>query len=576
MSDLVLDPTDSTGAWQLNEMYSLSDANPQDLSNEQIKPIKEYLLSDLYAFCVCIMEYKDLDQQLHGELCKFIELWGTPGYKRLMIQIPRDCFKTSVCTRANALWRICRDSDEPVVIFNERIDNAKLWLRAIKDVVQNSQLFQIVFQDLVPEGLMIGDKAAGKHLSKNWKWSDTEINLNRTAIGTPEACISVMGTGAASAGHHWPWVIKDDLISFEASQSLVSMQRAKEWFDSSLYCEKPAQKGNDLIACTPWHYDDLYRHILETYKTGELEYKLYRRSALELPDRTPSVEGESVFPSKWSTEELQQQYARNQYDFSAQMQCRPKPGREQSFDLDDVRYCAIREDDEGIWIRIDNDSYDTEVNPAGCPDTPPQELPMCWFHKVLLVDPAPSEASEKRQAGHKARNGLVMAAIDPWGRRFVLEALPLREDPYEVILDMFRLLRKWGSDTLGVEEVVFSTLYRHWITNILARDRSFMSHTDGYLRTIPLKPEKRSKDTRIHALIPGFKRHEWYFNKHETLPLLAEISEYPYCDTRDLLDALAYHDAVLRRPESPLEYDIRREDEHYQQAGGGRDPVTGY
>ena len=98
------------------------------------------------------------------------------------------------------------------------------------------------------------------------------------------------------------------------------MQYAKDWFDTSFYLERPALKGRDLVVCTPWTYDDVYSYAIEKYG-----YQVHRRASLE--------DGKSIFPSKLTTEDLLKQQALDPYNFSAQMQCRPQPGKEQRFDL---------------------------------------------------------------------------------------------------------------------------------------------------------------------------------------------------------------------------------------------------
>jgi hypothetical protein len=117
-----------------------------------------------------------------------------------MIQIPRGFFKTAVGTMANALFRVCKNPDEPVVIFNERLGNSQKWLRAIKEVVQSSVLFQVLYEDLLPPGIAQWDV---RSTPKWWKWSDDFLQFQRGKAGIPESSVTALGIGAASAGGHW-------------------------------------------------------------------------------------------------------------------------------------------------------------------------------------------------------------------------------------------------------------------------------------------------------------------------------------------------------------------------------------
>lgn len=519
------------GAATLQELTTLPDATPNDMSQSQLTQVRDYLTGDLFAFAWFIFEYRDLIPTLHGRIAKLIGLWGTPGYTRLMVQIPREFFKTSLCTRANSLWQITRDPDAPVAIFNERLENAAKWLRAIRDTVASSELFQVLWPELLPPGVARNDD---RPMPRWWKWSDTELLFQRGKI-VPEASITALGMGAASAGGHWPKLIKDDLISEDAARSPTVMAAAIEWFDKSLYLERPALKGQDLIACTPWAYNDLYAYILRTYN-----YKLYRRAALE--------GGESIFPQKLTTAELLAQQARDPIGFSSQMLCRPRPGKDVAFEPEWLRYGEVTLDDTlGDTFTIHPKHYDPSLTDCDAPDQPPRVVPLHIMDKCLLFDPAPSEATDRNRERH-ARNAAVLEGIDPWGRRYVLEAWADRIDPYDVISQLFTMLQRWGANKLAIEEVNFSKVYKHWIT----REASRRGLT---VRIIQLRPGRRDKDTRITAKIPDMRRGIYYWNTVGTEALRQEYVEYPYSETRDLLDAWAYDrdPGVLTRDFTPAE-----------------------
>lgn len=535
--------------------------DPRDLSTLQITELRNWLNEDLFAFCWFIFEYRDLQAKLHGNIASLLTQWGKPGFERLMVQIPREFFKTSLCTRANALWQICRDPDKSVAIFSERLDNASSWVRTIRDVVASSRLFHVVYRDLLPPGIAYDDT---RSMPRWWKWSDTEIVLQRGVI-MPEASITALGVGAASAGRHWHKIIKDDIISEDAANSQVVMQTAVNWFDKSLYLERPALKGWDLIVCTPWAYDDVYAHILRSYN-----YKLYRRSALEDESGESSLTGDSIFPEKLKTGELLTHYRRDPFGFNSQMMCQPKPGRDQTFDTSWIRYGQVEwDDDQGPRFVISKKHYTTENDHViGLEETPPRIIPLRQMNKMILCDPAPSEEGERRRDS-RSRNALVVEGMDPWGRRFILDTWAGRLDPMEIINQMFSLMDKWGTDTIAIEEVIFSKLYRHW----LLREADLRRR---YIRPLRLKPDKKSKGARIREKIPGMKSGLYYWDSNNTDDLLKEYMEYPYGGTEDLLDAWAY-DAILKRPDAPEEIELRlMHNRRGYSNQNGRDPITGY
>lgn len=275
-------------------------ADHRDLGQVGLDKLRSQLDRDLFAFCWAIFGYQDIIGTLHGDLCAIVEDW-TDGKisSRVIVQTFRESFKTSILARANSLWQTTRNPDLPVVIFNERLENTQKWVRAIRDVVQGSHLFQDVYRDLLPPGVHYSDTRSKPHW---WKWSDTELMFQRGRLGIPEASITGTGIEAATTGGHWPVMILDDLISLKAALSPAEMERAREWVRNHVYLMRPAEKGRSLCVCTPWTYNDIYVDMVRDFG-----YEVYRRQALE--------NGESIFPQKLSTEELLKMQARDPYTF---------------------------------------------------------------------------------------------------------------------------------------------------------------------------------------------------------------------------------------------------------------------
>lgn len=541
---------DSTAEGLLLELGQGASVN--DWGHRQCAAVRQFLNGSLLRFAWWIFDYRDLSPGLHDRVSALIGRWGQPGWERLMIQIPRESFKTSLCTRANALWQICRDPNATIAIFNEREENAKKWVRAIREVAEGNALFKAVYGDLLPRGLREGGSAPRRH-----KWNDVELLFERGSLGVPEASITALGITAATTGGHWTHIIKDDILSFEASRSPSVMRMVRDWIDAARYLERPSEGGNDLFVCTPWGHDDAYRYVLE--KWGD-EYRLYRRSALE--------GGKSILPDKWSTEKLERLQQRDPYTFSAQMMCRPMAGRDQSFQREWLRYGYVGENDV---FHIHPDHYDPNLKAEGVEGKAPQHVRIDQMEKALLVDPAPSEQAERLREP-KARNALVEVGIDAWGRLFILDVWTGRPDPLDVIHKMIDLSEQWQSHRVAIEKVVFSVLYKHWL-----RDES--RRRNLYISCYDLEPARRSKDTRIENMIPGFRQGLYYLNDANpgVKELIQEFVEYPYGVTRDILDALAYAGDVLRRPETPDEVQQRWfEEERPSWPLSTRDPVTGY
>ena len=331
--------------------------------------------------------------------------------------------------------------------------------------------------------------------------------------------------------------------------------------------ERPPHGGCELVNCTPWAYRDCYSYMMQTWPT---EYRVYKRHLLENPltGEPDVVNGESIFPESISTEKAKDMHARNSYVFISQFQCLPRAGKETSFQSDWVRPCLVERNATGEpCFRIPEEHYDpTRVHSHVSHEEAPNVVPLSWCDRTLLIDPAPSKKAERTQEP-RARNGLVVVFVDPWGRHFTPQAVGLREDPVTVMEAAVLLCVRWKVHKVGIESVNFSSVYGPLWTAIL-RHR----HPKLDLSFIPLLPEGEDKDTRIRRLMAPLKEGLWYFGP-ESSYVTQELLEYPHGETRDLIDGMAYWHKCLSRPETPDE----RELYHYQQAGWVADrSVTGY
>lgn len=528
----------------------------RDAGAAQIAALRDAVLADLFLFATVIFGYKDL-ADVHRDIAALLGVWGQPGYRRLMVQIPRGHFKTSICTIANSLWQVCREPDAPLAIFNEKEDNAAMWVRAIRETVQNSVVFQTLFPELLPPGIHIRDRDRGVTLPRSWKWTDTELLFQRGSYGIPEPSIMGLGIGSASAGRHWPKIIKDDVISEDAKNSPLVMERARDWADHSFSLEQPALGGMDLFACTPWHYSDVYAHVLSRYG-----YKLFRRSAF-------NDDGSVLFPEKFERATLEAMQRSDPYSFSSQFMCKPRPGKEIAFEYEWLRFGAVR----GDTFVIEDASFNPSINPAGVPEKPTRAVPLAAMEKCILVDPIPDGETERRlEPG--CRHAVVPLGRDYFGRRFFLPGMWAgRCDPLDLINIILDLCGALSCDRVGIEKVAFSVVYRHWLREE-SRRRSI-----PHLTLIDLEPGRRQKDARIRAKIAPTRQGIYYVDRGVEREFVREYLEYPYGTTRDILDAWAYDDeaGILPRPLSPEEQQ-RYDDLHDARTRHrlGCDEITGY
>ena len=137
--------------WEDN--VSRGDATGRDLTEIQRSHLINFFHDDsglgLFYFAYFVCGYDLLAFDLHYPISRFISQWGRTymkdgtcmetfvyphdanvdqSFRRLMLCIPRDCFKTTIATKANALWTITKDPNSTVGIFNENANNAESWV----------------------------------------------------------------------------------------------------------------------------------------------------------------------------------------------------------------------------------------------------------------------------------------------------------------------------------------------------------------------------------------------------------------------------------------------------------------
>ena len=565
----------SAGASLLTDLAGYADADPRDLGQSQLSILRN-IFEDreygLFLFSKFICGYRDLTEDLHLPLCKLLSRWGeseladgrlitTPpnddagedvvqSYRRLLIMLPREHFKTSVCTRANALWLLARDpTHNPTIgIFNEKEDNPKSWIQAILDIVGGSVLFQRIWRDMIPKGISIEDRDKGVTKDRNWKWGAGGALFVRDSMGIPELSLEPHGISGTAVGRHYTHMILDDIIGRNAAESPAIMASAVSWVDNQRPLERPAENGNELISCTPWSYNDVYSHKLKKWPG---EYVVYRRSILENPQtgEPDAIYGKAIFPGKISTKKAKRMLKTDSFQAWSQYMCLPKAGKQQDFNESWLRGGRIATSGREPVFIINDSDYNREIYDLECGDDhAPQFIPLSWMSKALILDPAPSKPTDIK-AEPSAGNGIVVVGKDPWGRRFALDCGLYRETEIEILHRCVAFCQQWGVAQISVEEVNFSAVYQALFTYVIERE-----YRDFRPDFFPCYTEGRNKDVRIKNLLRApMQDGYWYFNSASTQRLVQEIAEYPHSATKDLIDALAYTDEVIQRPDTPSE-----------------------
>ena len=592
----MIDTTDSLGI--LADMQQ-SGGSPRDFTDPQVSALRE-LYADrdtgLWFFSQHIFGFKDLKFEIHAPICQFIGHWGetylTDGtvtdrpfdvqdprcvksYRRLMVRVSREFFKTSLLTRANSLWTLMtKDIDATIGIFNEKEANPVSWIDAIRNVVESSILLQVLYRDFMPQGVGFWDREKGISKLRTQKWGGTGMLFNRNSHGVSELSIEPQGIGGAQAGKHYTHKILDDIIGLAAKESPAVMENAIEWVDHSRPLERPAEGGCELVCHTRWSYADVYTHMEEKWPG---EYLILQRSLLENPETgvADDVNGVSIFPEKISTRKAYAMKKADPFTFSAQYQNIPKAGKDQSFAEEWLGRCHVIQLGDRLGLQYDitggYEKFNPEVVDKEClerGEKGPQTVPLELCDVGIILDPAPSAESDIR-SNSKARNGLVAVAMDPWGRCTCLHGWFSKETSTSILKELAKESEMWQCYKVGIEEVTFSSLYAPLWSRIIELDPQYKDFKPEF-RKMLTKSRDKHKRIRDNLLWP-MENGLWYFNagvpmnmqpdnQQGRFPpggpcsyLIAEILAFPYGGTVDIVDALSYTPEFLSRSDTPTE-----------------------
>jgi hypothetical protein len=175
-------------------------------------------------------------------------------------------------------------SDCRILLAGETQTMAERNLRVIQSIFESNPIFRALWPH-----------RTFKHPAKEAKkWNAQEMSIPRDTE-YPDASIRAVGVGVAVTGSRPNVQIKDDLISVEARNSDVVMQRAIDWHVASraLFDEYPIESGLgslEFILGTHWAVFDLYTYI--EHEDPTVEWNKSFKSIIQ--------NGEPVWPEKFA------------------------------------------------------------------------------------------------------------------------------------------------------------------------------------------------------------------------------------------------------------------------------------
>jgi hypothetical protein len=476
----------------------------------------------------------------HYGLCLFAE--GATGIPEIdsarvkLIQVARGFGKSALITKGLPLQHLLRGAIDPAYadwacgIANEKQDLAEGFLAMIKLEFETNSMLRALFPELIPKDF------------RKTTWASDRIVVNRAKPRPTSPSVLATGTTATVTGVHMNEWICDDLISQNAAENarrglFTEIEATNRWLNrlEALLCN-PKRDPITVIG-TPWWEGDTYDYMEQLWghgeprqefawtlhlPTGEVQtIALYRVGELAI-FRRPAIEhGTSIFPERWTIEELQMLSQQDPVFFAANYLLEPTAGGASDFSPEWLRYYEL----DGAQIR-----YRTQEGKLAY--TSHRELT-----NFISVDLAISDSHDAARSvvATCGTNGSEVFLLDDWAEQGVgMFDLASR------VVDSFA---RYRPRYVFLETIAYQRAFKEALEQA-ARDR-MVPEIMGAVQEIRSHAGK-SKDFRIYGLEPFFKRGLVHVHRtHQNF--LREYSGFPRTKWRDVLDAISFQKDAWER-----------------------------
>ena len=323
----------------------LHQAGSNTIEGKFVNLFRSFCERDLYIFATGVMGCTKFVPHLHRDVCNFVQ--KTPP-RRKCILLPRDCFKTTIVSKCLPIHLIIQPKENNVYMPNmdgleskillacEAEHKAANHIRWVSTQCESNDLLRALW----PHKFWMNPKRQSK------KWTESALLFPRTLEMTQsDLTLQAAGVGGVVTGGHYNILIKDDLVTLEASQSPLIMEGAVHWHAMSRALADNQQDLLEFIIGTRWAIPDLYSEIQEK----DPSVAFYVRSLVE--------NGLSIFPELFPDEHIPQM--RREYGVMFALLFQNDPGAYEltDFNVKQLRFYYI----EGEQIIFDEDVRDKYI-----------------------------------------------------------------------------------------------------------------------------------------------------------------------------------------------------------------------
>lgn len=484
--------------------------------------LRQRLERDLLAFAREICDFRDLTDDVHGPMARFVM---RPGKRKLVLS-PRGSYKSSLIAVAYPLWRIVRNRNIRICIDSEVRANAKNFLKLVRHQLENNPLLIQLWGEF----------------RRETGWTDEFFTVIRSREFV-EPTLMTSGVDQTVVSQHYDLLIFTDVVNDK--NTATKEQRDKVSDHVGLFAPI-IEAGEEVLEGTRWDDDDEYgrrfrrlapgRKMADIVadlvaKGGEGQYgrwQVFYRRWCTNPEHPRCHKHRPLIPKYTDDYIAEQKEDLGGYRFSANFENEPIAAEFATFKPD--------------WV----ERYWASPLPEGLAVT-------------IVVDPAIAEMPGRG----RSRSAITAVAFDSTTReRYVLVAWAGRVGEHtlvEKLYDVYEwILAEFPGFTVymaGIEDIAFQKIYKS-----LIREEGEQRGYDLPMRPIPSEAQYQNRQRAIVRLAASFEQLVWWLQRDQ-VDLVEELEKYPKAGTRDLIVTLAYH-LVLQQNLLRLVFPMWNPDRH--------------
>lgn len=503
-------------------------------------------LGSLYYFIKIVLRKHRLTEHLHKDICDSLE----KDSLKEGLEIPRDHFKSTICSEGFPMWRAlpfsnrdelymrqlgygdeyirwmkhAHNQDVRSLLVSANIKNATKLGKRIDFHYKNNRLFTGLFPEVIP--------------NTSDAWAVESMTHRRTQTATSaqgEGTYDFLGVGAALQSRHYDLIIEDDLVGLDALDSEIVMQSIIDYhrlvvgaFDS--VPGRPDLVGDEIVVGNRWQNEDLNAYLREFEK----EFKFTTHSAIGgCCSKHPY--GVAIFPEEFSLGKLERIKQRlGTYFYSCQYLNSPVPPGEEKFKESNLRYFHF---DRFIdrYINSDDPVYKVKIVHQVVGGKTDKDVLPSHLERVMIVDP--SHAGKNGRSRHCI---IIVGFSNTPARVYLLEVWAEANDYSLLVNKMYELGEKWKIKRPYVEAVGFQSFLKFHFDSL----KKYRSAAGKWIfdRVEELKTDKSedAKTKRIEGMSPVYERNEFWVCSTGTSQFMEEYRKYPHSKFKDVLDSVGY------------------------------------